>query len=327
LGSAPPGLGFNSTTGILSGTPTQAGTYSVSIQAVGSDNPAKNVTNKYSLVVNCPALNVSLTGSAVCRGVAGTVTVTVSGGIGPYTVTLSNDGGTQKGQSRLTFRVTPSATTTYSVMSIQDSGGCSEQSPEGSATVTVDTPPVVTENPANQTAIAGSSVSFTAAASGLPAPSVQWQVSTNSGASFTNIASATSTTLTIDPTTSQSGYQYRAVFSNGCGSVSTTAATLTVYNICLKETSPGNIFQFNSITGQYRLIECNSGYTITGKGSVSTVDSVVTLTGSSSNCKVQASFNLGQLTGTATIMLTTSPGVSETIRIVDNTSMGKGCGC
>jgi hypothetical protein len=241
LGTAPPGLSFNSPTGILSGTPTEIGTFQFSIQAVGSDNPAKNVTNKYSLVV-------------------------------------------------------------YN-------------------------PPFVTLNPMSQTVIAGSTVSFTAAASGSPVITVQWQVSTNSGASFTDISGATSTTLTFVPTAADSGDLYRAVFTNSWGSAATTAATLTVYNICLKGTSPDDIFQFNSVTGQYRFIECSSGYTVTGTGSLSTVDNVVTVSGTASNCKVEASFNLGQLTGTATITLTSSGGVSQTIRIVDNTSMGKGCAC
>src|SRR6266545_428593 len=73
------------------------------------------------------------------------------------------------------------------------------------------------------------SVSFTAAASGSPAPTVQWQQDTGSG--FSNIAGATSTTLTINnPTVAMSGTQYRAVFTNTCSpsSATSTAKTLTV---------------------------------------------------------------------------------------------------
>jgi hypothetical protein len=54
-------------------------------------------------------------------------------------------------------------------------------------------------------------------------------VSTDGGATFTNIAGATSATLTLTAVTkSQSGYRYRAVFTNVLGSATTTAAVLTV---------------------------------------------------------------------------------------------------
>src|SRR5205814_1401943 len=88
----------------------------------------------------------------------------------------------------------------------------------------------VTTSPSNQTVTYGApSATFTAAASGSPAPTVQWQVNTGSG--FTNIGGATNTILTIsNPTVAMSGSQYRAVFTNSCtpGTAPSTAATLTV---------------------------------------------------------------------------------------------------
>src|SRR5881296_1030883 len=90
------------------------------------------------------------------------------------------------------------------------------------------TPPAITTQPANQTVTAGQTASFTAAATGSPTPTVQWLVSTNSGATFSNISGATSTTLSFTTALSQSGNQYRAVFTNRAGTATTTAATLTV---------------------------------------------------------------------------------------------------
>jgi hypothetical protein len=57
---------------------------------------------------------------------------------------------------------------------------------------------------------------------------VQWQVSTDGGATFNNVSTATSTTLSFTTALSQNGYQYRAVFTNSAGSATTTAASLTV---------------------------------------------------------------------------------------------------
>jgi hypothetical protein len=96
------------------------------------------------------------------------------------------------------------------------------------ATLTVDFAPTITQQPTNQTVSAGSPASFTALANGNPAPTVQWQVSTNGGA-FNSVAGATSTTLTLTGTTaSQNGNQYQAVFTNSVGSTTSTTATLTV---------------------------------------------------------------------------------------------------
>ena len=97
------------------------------------------------------------------------------------------------------------------------------------ATLTVQYGPTVTRNPSSTTVNAGQTATFTAAATGNPAPTVQWQVSTNGGSTYSNISGATSTTLTLTSTTAgQNGYLYRAVFTNSVGSVTTTAATLTV---------------------------------------------------------------------------------------------------
>jgi uncharacterized repeat protein (TIGR02543 family) len=87
--------------------------------------------------------------------------------------------------------------------------------------------PVVATNPTNVTLTIGATATFTAAATGFPTPTVQWQVSTNGGA-FSNVPSATTTTLSFVPTIDQSGNQYQAVFTNVADSATTTAATLTV---------------------------------------------------------------------------------------------------
>jgi hypothetical protein len=88
----------------------------------------------------------------------------------------------------------------------------------------------VTSNPQNQAANAGQSASFTAAASGTPPPSVQWQVSTDNGNTFTDIPGATSTMLTVPATPGSNGTEYRAVFSNSAGQATSQAATLAVKN-------------------------------------------------------------------------------------------------
>src|SRR5204862_2279616 len=63
---------------------------------------------------------------------------------------------------------------------------------------------------------------------GTTNPAVQWQVSTDNGASFTDIIGATSANLGFSVSLSDNGKQYRARFTNSCDTVFSTVATLTV---------------------------------------------------------------------------------------------------
>jgi hypothetical protein len=107
-------------------------------------------------------------------------------------------------------------------------GDAAGSSTSATATLVVQTPPSVVTNPAGQTVGVGGTVSFTATAAGSPSPAVQWQVSTDSGASFADILGATSTTLTFPTLPTQNGFAYRAVFSNAAGSATSAAAALAV---------------------------------------------------------------------------------------------------
>ena len=115
------------------------------------------------------------------------------------------------------------------------------------ATLTVHTPPTVTTNPTSVTVIPGQPASFTAAATGDPTPTVQWQVSTDGGNTFTNVAGATSDTYTLTTGAGDSGNQYQAVFTNSVSSVDTTAATLTLDTLPTVTTNPTSV---TVITGQ-----------------------------------------------------------------------------
>ncbi len=112
------------------------------------------------------------------------------------------------------------------------------------AMLTVDTVPVVTANPVGKTVIAGEKTVFTAAASGSPAPAVQWKVSTDGGASWTSDTVDTGNktdSLTVASTTpSEDGNQYRAVFASSAGSAESNAATLTVDTAPIVTSNPAS---------------------------------------------------------------------------------------
>jgi hypothetical protein len=319
-GVAPYTVTLNNSGGTMTGSspltftvkPAMTTTYTVSS---GTDSDGCPVTGVGSATVTVDSATTAAVtgGGTICPGGMSSVTVTLNGGTPPYSVTLNNGGGSQTGASPLTFLVSPSTTTTYTVASGMDSIGCSVTG-SGSATVTVNSAPMVTVNPANQTLTGGGSVTFTAGASGSPTPTVQWQVSVNGGA-FTNIPGATSTTLTFTPTPSQSGNKYRAVFTNTCGVAMTNAAALTIFDQCLKDDSTGNLFQFNSATGQYIFTRCSDGFNLGGIGTTGLVNGIQTLKDSKSDRRVTAGSNQGSHTGSATIYLMVGQGVWETFRI------------
>ncbi|MBO3083043.1 immunoglobulin domain-containing protein [Cellulomonas fengjieae] len=88
--------------------------------------------------------------------------------------------------------------------------------------------PVVTTDIADQEVLAGTPVTFTAAATGDPTPTVQWRRSTDGGRTFSDIAGATSDSYTFTAAAADDRNQYAAVYTNVGGWLSTSVATLAV---------------------------------------------------------------------------------------------------
>lgn len=90
----PPGLTLNPSSGVLSGTPTAAGPYSLTVTATDQNNVSES--QNYTLQVNQAKPSVSGTAPTLTYGQSGASTVTVTGvdGITPTgTVSYSIDGG------------------------------------------------------------------------------------------------------------------------------------------------------------------------------------------------------------------------------------------
>jgi hypothetical protein len=107
---------------------------------------------------NCPTIKGTVSGGGnVCAGNASSVSVDVVGssGSGPFTVTLTNGGGTQSGPGPvLIFSVSPATTTTYQLASGADTNGCPIDG-LGSATVTVYPVPTATVSGSTQICAGG----------------------------------------------------------------------------------------------------------------------------------------------------------------------------
>ena len=107
----------------------------------------------------------------------------------------------------------------------------------------------------------------------------------------------------------------------------TIKVSILSFDVCMKDNTTGDVLQFSSTTGAYTFTTCNGSVTMSGTGSVRSVNGVLTLTDTQPDRRVSAGFNTGQKTGSATISKIVAPGVSQTFRINDTTSLGTGCAC
>jgi hypothetical protein len=210
----------------------------------------------YGFVGTSPAISTNPTNSTVDAGQTATFTASASGNPAPNVQwQVSTDGGT-------TFTDVAGGTSdalSLATVAAADNGneyqavftnsiGTQTTTP---ATLTVDSLPTVTTQPTDVSVVQGQPASFTAAATGNPTPTVQWQVSTNGGVTFTNIGGATSDTYTVTTAAGESGNQYQAVFINSVGSATSTPATLTLDTMPSVTTQPTDVSVIEGHTASF----------------------------------------------------------------------------
>jgi len=199
-------------------SPSQTTNYTLTSISDASGCAGTTGGNAYVRVRALPTAAVS--GSAtICAGSSATVAAALTLTDYPVNVTWS-DGVTQQITSGTTASrtVSPSATTTYRVSSISDSF-CTGTS-SGSATVTVNTAPAITAQPASVTIRKNSSTTLSVSATGVGPISYQWYVGTSP------IAGATSSSYQTPRLSTTTSYWVRV--SNSCGSTNSSTATVTV---------------------------------------------------------------------------------------------------
>lgn len=227
------GLSACSASSSLSGLQRTIGPGQFTIVVAGFDDTAfsrgaydLSVTAPGCSLSECATITASVSGGGpICAGGSSTVTVNLSGGTPPYTVTLDNGGGTQTGSGpSFNFIVSPPATTTYSVSSATDSAGCPATA-SGSATVTVNQPPTTASTGGPQQICSGG----TTAGLGGNTPSVgtgSWSVV--SGGTGTFNPNATTPNATFTHSSGTGTIVVRWTISNSPCSDSTADVTITI---------------------------------------------------------------------------------------------------
>jgi uncharacterized repeat protein (TIGR01451 family) len=311
--TAPPGLaGYRwslSGNATLTGA-TNAQSVSATAAASGTFTLTLWLTNSSGCISTCakavgiaaPPSGVVSGGGTICLGSSTNIQVVLTG-TGPWTL-LWSDGFTQTGvaASPAIRNVSPATTTTYSVTNVSDAN-CSRVG-SGTATVTVNIAPAITANPTNRAVCAGNSASFTATASGSPAPTVQWQVSTDGGSTFTNVPNATNTTYTFATAAGDDAKQFRAQFANTCGLIASVPATLSVNPLPTCSISGADAVCASSSNNLYFAPSGLAGYRWSISGSA-------TISGSTNSQSVTVNAGASG-TFTVTLMLTNGSGCTST---------------
>lgn len=130
-------------------------------------------------------------------------------------------------------------------------------------------PVAVNTQPQNTNACVGTTATFTIGISGTT-PSIQWQVSTDGGNTWTDISGATGTTLTIpNVTNAMNNNRYRAQISNACPSNAVSGgAILTVSSTASVTSQPANTSVCLNSSASFTVAA--SGSTLTYQWQVST---------------------------------------------------------
>jgi uncharacterized repeat protein (TIGR03803 family) len=216
----PTGVAVDPATGIISGTPTASGTFTVT---VGAANENGTTNGTLTLTIGGGAASVAFSNlTQTYDGNAKSVAVTTSPA-GLTVVTTYNGSATA-----------PSAAGSYTVVATISDTNYSG-SATGTLTINVATPTIATQ-PSGQTVLAGTTTSF---AVSLPATggtiTYQWQRELNGSTQWVNLANdtvfsgTTLATLTVTgPLVTMNGDQFRVVATNSAGTVTSRAVTLTV---------------------------------------------------------------------------------------------------
>jgi hypothetical protein len=187
-----------------------------------------NTTAASATCIAPTSMSVTLSTNAL-NGFANPITLSVVSGVPTgANVTFSNNPIVPGGNTIVTLTNTntlPSGT--YNINLQGAATGANNQTTTISFVINPGASPAITTAPLSQTVCEGANVTF--AITAATATNFQWQVSTNGGTSWANIAGATNASIVL-PTVSNTlnGNQYRCQASTLCGASNSTGATLTV---------------------------------------------------------------------------------------------------
>jgi hypothetical protein len=222
---------INNDSATISGTPTQAGDFMVSVTAYDDPNRGgESRSTIYEIGVGpgstdvAPAITVQPANVIVTAGGSASFMVTATGSPTP-TYQWRKGGVNINGAIAATYTIATTVGGDAGTYTVFVSNGVGNGVTSNGATLTVNPAPVapsIITQPANQTVTAGQQAFFSVEATGTAPLTYQWRKG------GVNINGATTVTYTIASTVSGDAGTYSVVVTNSVNSVTSNGATLTV---------------------------------------------------------------------------------------------------
>jgi len=266
---------------IAAAASTDAGTYAVKVSNSVGNVTSSGATLTVNAAASAPTITTQPASVTVTAGASASFSVSAAG-TGTLTYQWAKGGTAISGATGATYTIAATVASDAATYTVTVSNATGSVTSSG-ATLTVNaassggnnTVPTVSQSPNSETVVSGHSVSFSGSAAGNPTPVYQWQVSTNSGGSWANLAddstySGTATgTLTVSSATSGlSGNQYRFAATNAAGAVNSGAATLAVVSavlpgpVGLAVDASGNVWVSDSSSNIIELVSTSGTATL-----------------------------------------------------------------
>ena len=237
-GTLPPGLSvpglsgdlLNDSSGVITGTPTVAGSYALSVRGwnglgkggFGGDRTYTLTINVQAGAVAAPTITTQPVGLSVNAGAAATFTV-VATGTGTLSYQWTRDGVAISGATASSLSlpsVSASSAGDYRVV-VTGSGGSVTSQAATLSVVTAQAPTIVTA-PLTQTVVVGARLTLSVDATGTAPLSYQWRKAGSP------IVGATNPSFTLPSVQGADAAAYSVAVTNAAGTVVSNAATISV---------------------------------------------------------------------------------------------------
>lgn len=256
--------GANTTVTLNSTNTLAPGTYNITVTGTAGTSTQTTTISYVVAPGTGPSITAQPSDVTLCEGGNASFSATASGTGLSYQWQVSTNGG-------VTFTdITGANSPTYSLSGVTNALNNNRykvvistlcgSSTSNTATLVVNAAPGITAQPSSATVCTGSTNTFSVTGSG-GGLNYQWQLSTNGGSTFSNIAGANASTYTLSGiTTAFNNNQYQVIVTGACpGTVTSTAAILTVGNAPSITAEPADVTNCSGSNTTFSVAASGSG--------------------------------------------------------------------
>lgn len=231
--------------------------FRVVITGNGPATTSSAATLTVAAVAEPPVITVQLAAQQVTEGANASFSITATGTALTYQWQRSTDGQTWSNIADATLptlqltALTASSNGWWIRAVVRNSVATVNSNPVQLTVQPATALPTFGMQPASITVTAPATATFTAVITGTPTPTLQWQRSTNAGATYADIAGATQASYTTPATSlSDTGTLLRLQAVNSAGTTLSAPATLTVAPALIAPTLQTDLLDVTAVAGQ-----------------------------------------------------------------------------